>query len=710
MRRVHSRQRISCSYAFDAAAPENSDTESDYETCWFDDTSITSQIVLNAGTLITPPRPLTIQLSESDCGTMSTYSSLNDLQALQRCSSRNSLEGHALVESCTPVGPTVGGTRKRDRKNPSSGINTMRQAISSSPDDDDLSVSMHSYLKKDISTGNLLELVEEDLDHITRNSKDDNETKNTESSPPFESLGIVDDAAVYILEFLEAEDVRSASMASLRLRRLVCSEEHQHLWNTLCCRQWPLIKKLEEQNSVQLTFRDDYAMCASTGSNFVPLMFTKTNPSVLLGLSAKKSPTSVDLSPFLKCPLRRSPRQHRSQHSHSRLVSNPDFGQFSMSTKLHPSAPLDVVQFNGTVGSGDRCIRSDKPLSRPILQGDRDNCNRIDRFKWSKHGTSRPSLMNLFCRGSLSATSSSLFTKHPSTLPFVSPYVSKVSDTVVELNLTPRLVSYYEITILPRDKSQLPDIMEQPQTSNSVFRSQMAREDVSQHMSDVVAPRTPPMPEMINDIEHHEFESPNECVAIGLSAGKFSSLRKMPGWDDISYGYHGDDGGIFHNSGDMARRFGPSYGPGDTVGCGVDYGAGGIFFTLNGKFLGYGWTGLLDYHGGTSELAQLGDLYPTVGVDTKCPIAFNFGDRPFAFDLSSFTEQHCDLIQGSLSNRGKLKNPEKSVCVPSRSTTVDVATTEVGHLPFSTRTRSSLRRPLRFPVGELQRNPYVSNN
>jgi hypothetical protein len=145
------------------------------------------------------------------------------------------------------------------------------------------------------------------------------------------------------------------------------------------------------------------------------------------------------------------------------------------------------------------------------------------------------------------------------------------------------------------------------------------------------------------------------------------------------------------------------------VGCGVDYGAGGIFFTLNGKFLGYGWTGLLDNHGGTSELAQLGDLYPTVGVDTKCPIAFNFGDRPFAFDLSSFTEQHCDLIQGSLSNRAKLKTPERSFCVPSRSTNEHAtshATTEVGHVPFSTGTRSSLRRHLRFPVGELQRNEY----
>jgi hypothetical protein len=49
----------------------------------------------------------------------------------------------------------------------------------------------------------------------------------------------------------------------------------------------------------------------------------------------------------------------------------------------------------------------------------------------------------------------------------------------------------------------------------------------------------------------------------------------MPGWDANSFGYHSDDGGIFRNNGDMVREFGPKWGEGDTVGCGIYYAEGG---------------------------------------------------------------------------------------------------------------------------------------
>lgn len=122
---------------------------------------------------------------------------------------------------------------------------------------------------------------------------------------------------------------------------------------------------------------------------------------------------------------------------------------------------------------------------------------------------------------------------------------------------------------------------------------------------------------------------PSDCVAIGLSTSRFRPAAKMPGWDVHSYGYHSDDGGIFHGAGDMERVYGTTYGVGDTVGCGIDYShgdGGAIFFTLNGKFLGYAWTDV-------SAIAMGDDLYPTVGVDTNCPLDINFGTRPFAFDL-----------------------------------------------------------------------------
>ena len=37
------------------------------------------------------------------------------------------------------------------------------------------------------------------------------------------------------------------------------------------------------------------------------------------------------------------------------------------------------------------------------------------------------------------------------------------------------------------------------------------------------------------------------------------NLRRLPGWDEHSYGYHGDDGNVFEWSG-RGRRYGPTYG------------------------------------------------------------------------------------------------------------------------------------------------------
>jgi hypothetical protein len=58
----------------------------------------------------------------------------------------------------------------------------------------------------------------------------------------------------------------------------------------------------------------------------------------------------------------------------------------------------------------------------------------------------------------------------------------------------------------------------------------------------------------------------------------------MPGWDPETWGYHGDDGHKFSNSG-MGDSYSETYGIGDTVGCGVDN-ERRIFFTKNGKHLG----------------------------------------------------------------------------------------------------------------------------
>jgi len=132
-----------------------------------------------------------------------------------------------------------------------------------------------------------------------------------------------------------------------------------------------------------------------------------------------------------------------------------------------------------------------------------------------------------------------------------------------------------------------------------------------------------------------------DCVAIGLSTADFPLHRFMPGWTSDSYGYHSDDGGLFHGRGQMLHPYGPKFGPGDVVGCGVNYrpkkkdgvaDGADIFFTLNGKLLG------------TAFQRVHGQLYPTVGIDARVTVEFNWGyEGGFVFDLGSYETQHCHL-------------------------------------------------------------------
>jgi hypothetical protein len=72
-------------------------------------------------------------------------------------------------------------------------------------------------------------------------------------------------------------------------------------------------------------------------------------------------------------------------------------------------------------------------------------------------------------------------------------------------------------------------------------------------------------------------------VYIGVRP-KASSLDSLPGFDSTSWGYHGDDGGIFHDSENLSSS--ESFGLGDTVGCGFDSRDRTLFFTRNGLALG----------------------------------------------------------------------------------------------------------------------------
>ncbi|KAJ2892093.1 hypothetical protein GGI21_005688, partial [Coemansia aciculifera] len=114
------------------------------------------------------------------------------------------------------------------------------------------------------------------------------------------------------------------------------------------------------------------------------------------------------------------------------------------------------------------------------------------------------------------------------------------------------------------------------------------------------------------------------------------SVHRLPGWDQGSWGYHGDDGNSFSGDG-RGSKYGPGFTTGDTVGCGVDFTKRRIFFTRNGFFLGYVFDRI-----DTSK-----DLFPCVGMRTLGEhVKANFGRKPFVFDISHYVSlAHEDALR-----------------------------------------------------------------
>ncbi|KAI1336723.1 SPRY domain-containing protein [Xylariaceae sp. FL0016] len=109
------------------------------------------------------------------------------------------------------------------------------------------------------------------------------------------------------------------------------------------------------------------------------------------------------------------------------------------------------------------------------------------------------------------------------------------------------------------------------------------------------------------------------CVGFGTRSG---NLQRLPGWEPDSYGYHGDDGEVYSGS-SQGKRYLDTFGPGDIIGCGVNFFSGQAFFTKNGKDLGIAFHGLKDRK-----------LYPEVGM--KKPgehVRVNFGQAPFVYNI-----------------------------------------------------------------------------
>ncbi|XP_011628600.1 ran-binding protein 10 isoform X2 [Amborella trichopoda] len=115
-------------------------------------------------------------------------------------------------------------------------------------------------------------------------------------------------------------------------------------------------------------------------------------------------------------------------------------------------------------------------------------------------------------------------------------------------------------------------------------------------------------------------------ISIGFTNERFK-MRRQPGWEANSYGYHGDDGLLYHGQG-KGDAFGPTFGTGDTVGGGINYASNELFFTKNGGFLG-------------SVCKDVkGPLFPTIGVHSpREKVDVNFGQRRFVFDIEAFAAE-----------------------------------------------------------------------
>ncbi|XP_007020053.2 PREDICTED: ran-binding protein 10 isoform X3 [Theobroma cacao] len=117
-------------------------------------------------------------------------------------------------------------------------------------------------------------------------------------------------------------------------------------------------------------------------------------------------------------------------------------------------------------------------------------------------------------------------------------------------------------------------------------------------------------------------------IAIGFTQESFK-MRRQPGWEANSFGYHGDDGFLYRGHG-KGEAFGPTYTTGDTVGGGINYASQEFFFTKNGTIVGTVCV--------VKEIK--GSLFPTVAVHSlNEEVHVNFGQKKFAFDLKEYEAQ-----------------------------------------------------------------------
>jgi len=409
---------------------------------------------------------------------------------------------------------------------------------------------------------------------------------------------------IHLLSYLSEPDLYQVGQVNRHMARLLLllseegdnnnnvqdninTESGDYLWRGLLEQRWPCLKVQSSQTTTVTT----------TTTLSSPSSYPILNKRLLLKLAADTTPTTVNkdrLVNQLNAEVVVGGVGNNSTNSHNSHNNNNNNNM--------------AIRFTGRIGMGDRSFRADQPFPRPNNFRDQNKAPQTHHYK-STTLTRQPKWWNRI----VSSFRDRRRRRHHSILnrktlqPFVVPFRQDKDSVYI---MTPRLIAYYEASILPA-------------TSSSSSSSLM------QHHGDA-------------------DNTDRECVAVGLSTYRFELHRRLPGWDAFSFAYHGDDGLIFHHQ-TTGMKYGPTFGVGSIVGCGLDYSCGRIFYTLNGKFLGYTPTVLDD-----AELSL--DWFPTVGLDTHAAVQCNFGieDRPFCFDLATMVDRQNQTIT-QVGSKNKIK-------------------------------------------------------
>ncbi|RDB28553.1 Ran-binding protein 9 [Hypsizygus marmoreus] len=151
-------------------------------------------------------------------------------------------------------------------------------------------------------------------------------------------------------------------------------------------------------------------------------------------------------------------------------------------------------------------------------------------------------------------------------------------------------------------------------------------------------------------------------ISIGFAA-RDVKLSRLPGWETNSWGYHGDDGCSFAAE-KSGTQYGPTFGTGDIIGCGIDFTTYRAFFTKNGTLIGPVFEGI----------GKDVDVYPSVGMRHQGEaIRVNFGHEPFKYDIDYHAQQQQNQVWTNVLNT-PLDSSLLDVCSPNRDVTTALRT------------------------------------